>query len=165
MREKGVLTEAQKRMIDRVHVNLGHPRREEMIRILGNAHAKPEVLHYLKHEYRCPRCEASSRAVQRRRAAIPRAYAFNRIAGADLFFVTYGGKEFTFLNIVRHGTNLQWVGLVGEGQCTASFDIWSTYARGWLRHYGPPEVLIADGGGEFDQAFARHLEQSGAFHK
>ena len=74
--------------------------------------------------------------------------------GKDMEWASVAGMGFQ-LTLVRAagGGGCWWVGLVGRGRRTDSVSVWNTYARGWLRHYGPPEVLITDGGGEFDQEF------------
>ena len=40
---------------------------------------------------------------------------------------------------------------------------WITYKKTWLRYFGPPEILITDGGSEFKGDFGRRLEQSATF--
>ena len=49
----------------------------------------------------------------------------------------------------------------GDGLEHSAFHTWTTYAKSWLKYYGPPEVLLTDGGTEFRGDFERRLEQSG----
>ena len=71
---------------------------------------------------------------------------------------------YNFLNLVDHGTNYQMVCLVGgDGLERSAFHTWATYAKSWLKYFGPPEVLLTDGGTEFRGDFERRLEQSGTF--
>eukprot|EP00974_Lingulodinium_polyedra_P039158 3752154-Lingulodinium_polyedra.AAC.1 len=42
--------------------------------------------------------------------------------------------------------------------------VWAVFLRSWVRYFGPPEVLISDGGPEFAGTFERCVEQSGCFH-
>eukprot|EP00974_Lingulodinium_polyedra_P048186 4625677-Lingulodinium_polyedra.AAC.1 len=62
------LTESQKLLVQKVHVNLAHPSRDQFLRALRAARAKPEVLHYVKTAHRCSACEALARPRPSRRA-------------------------------------------------------------------------------------------------
>eukprot|EP00974_Lingulodinium_polyedra_P042755 4104195-Lingulodinium_polyedra.AAC.1 len=41
--------------------------------------------------------------------------------------------------------------------------VWGAYARHWLRVFGPPEIIITDGGPEFAGEFEQKVEQSASF--
>ena len=43
-------TQAQIKMIDQCHRNLGHPSRREVLKVLKAAHAKPAVLEHVRRE-------------------------------------------------------------------------------------------------------------------
>ena len=49
----------QVRILRRIHVNLGHPTKEEILRALRLGRARPGVLRWVKSEFRCPECEAN----------------------------------------------------------------------------------------------------------
>ena len=52
------LTANQKRVIQNIHNNCGHPSREEFLRALRLSRARPEVLSYVRREFQCPACAA-----------------------------------------------------------------------------------------------------------
>jgi len=137
------------------HTNLGHPSRDQLLRTLRTARAKPEIVQYVAREFSCPDCRAHARSDHR-------TFQFNKIIGIDTFKVTFGGGILSFLNIICHGTNLNVVSYLGK-DFTAD-GAWQGFARSWLTLFGPLEVLVSDGGPEFQGIFARRLEQAGAFH-
>ncbi|CAK0801137.1 unnamed protein product [Prorocentrum cordatum] len=94
-------------LVQEVHVNLGHPRVPLFLRILRAAHAKKEILDYVKSEFVCPDCAAHPRPASRRQVATPHTFQFNRVVGVDTFFVSFEGRSIAFLNCIDHGTNYQ----------------------------------------------------------
>ena len=46
-----------------------------------------------------------------------------------------------------------------------SLNNWLAYQASWLRVFGPPEVMICDGGPEYQGDFERRLELSGIFQQ
>ena len=42
--------------------------------------------------------------------------------------------------------------------------VWQAFEACWIRYFGPPELLISDGGPEFFEHFERALEHHGTFH-
>ena len=101
------ITARVKALVQKLHVNLGHPQTEQFIEVLRAAQSKPEVLEYVRNHFHCDACEAQKRPPERRRVAMPRTFQFNRVLGIDTFFVTIQDQQVPFLNIVCHGTNFQ----------------------------------------------------------
>ena len=104
------LTRQQKDKVNLLHTNLGHLPRDRMLSLLKAAGALPEVLDYVKKDFSCEQCLRQKRPVERRKAAVPITFAFNRILGIDYFFLNLNGKTHAFLNIVCQGTNYQQIG-------------------------------------------------------
>ena len=128
--EERELSPEEMRLVEKVHVDVGHPTRDEYLRLLRCAHARPEVISYVKKRFRCGQCESSVRMKARRRAAVPRTYAFNKIVGAGLVYLPFQGEQRAFLNLVCHGSNLQLLLLVGaEGRTHTAEEAWSTYSK------------------------------------
>ena len=165
-REDQPLSQEQKEMVKRLHVNLGHLPVERMITMLKAAKAQPRVLKFVKEKFSCETCMKQRKEIRRRRAAIPRTFEFNRIVGADVFYIHWGGKQQPFLNLVDHGSNWQSVALVRpstggvpSGGTPSSSDCWHAFRNAWLRPHGAPEIMVTDGGMEFRGRFERGLEQ------
>ena len=51
------LTEAQKRLVKRIHINTGHPPRDRLLRALRAAGALPQILKYVQQEFSCEDCQ------------------------------------------------------------------------------------------------------------
>eukprot|EP00435_Cladocopium_sp_Y103_P030682 s4658_g7.t1 len=54
--QKKQITEAQKRLVQKVHVNLGHPPRDRLLRAMRSAGALPHVLEYVRKDHECEDC-------------------------------------------------------------------------------------------------------------
>ena len=99
-----LLTEEQKRVIHKIHVNCGHPSKDEFMRALRLSRARPKVLHYVRKYYTCPACEARGKVPRPRPpASLPRTFRFNETVGIDLFELE--GK--VFVNMICWGTLYQ----------------------------------------------------------
>ena len=158
------LTSEQKKKVNLLHTNLGHLPRERMLSLLRAAGALPAVLHYVKTEFSCEQCFRQKRPIERRKAALPRTFSFNRLIGVDYFYLNFGGKTHAFLNIVCQGTNFQQVGWLKDYEAgpPSSQETWKLFQELWLRPFGAPEALISDGGSEFRGSFERSCEQIGS---
>ena len=82
--DRGVSRE-DKRLIQRLHNNLGHPRREEFCRALRMARARSEVVNYVKKEFHCSQCEAQ-RPSAARPACLPRTFEASHTVGVDVVY-------------------------------------------------------------------------------
>jgi len=165
------LFQAQRDLVRRLHHNMGHLPVERMVAMLKAAKAQPKVLKYVRDKFNCETCMKQRRQVSRRRAAYPRTFEFNRIVGADTFYVKWGTKKVPFLNLVDHGSNWQCVSMVRPAQGGEpsngnpnSDDTWHCMLSSWIRPHGAPEVVITDGGMEFRGRFERGLEQLSVLH-
>ncbi len=107
--EEEQATEPQKQMVNKLHVNLGHPSTRECVRLLKCRHGRPAILRYAQKGLRCPDCEAHAAQNPRRKASMPRTYEFNKIVAMDLLYVKTKSDTIPFLNVVCHGTNYQQV--------------------------------------------------------
>eukprot|EP00959_Pyramimonas_sp_CCMP1952_P210510 4405371-Pyramimonas_sp.AAC.1 len=50
------MTAPMKRLIHTVHMNLGHPRKEIFLKFQRAAHARSEVIRFVRGEYECADC-------------------------------------------------------------------------------------------------------------
>ena len=102
-----ILSEKQRRLVRRVHVNTGHPNREQFLRMLKAAGPKEEVLKYVKNEFKCDHCNLQLGPAPRRRAQMPKTFAFNKIVALDVLYMSFQDFRVPMLNAVCVGTNLQ----------------------------------------------------------
>ena len=160
------LTESQKRQIHRVHINTGHPPQDRFLRALRAAGALPQVLHYVKNEYRCDDCAIKQGPDVHRRAQMPRTYSFNKVLCVDFFYVKWRDESHAILNLVDLGTSYQVavrapVADGTSGGTPTSRTAWNLLVTTWIRFFGSPQLIICDSGNEFKGAFERALEHMG----
>lgn len=164
------ITSHEIQMLRKVHVNLSHPPMEQFLWILRAAGAKSRVIDYARNKFQCDHCDLQRQPKSRRKAAVPPTYAFNKVVGIDLFYITYERKQVPFLNCVDHGTGFQMCAMIRDQQNEVptgnpgSHLVWKAFQNTWLRYLFEPEIVITDDGPEFADRFARGLEQHGCFH-
>ena len=159
------VTNKQKDLLYKLHVNTGHLPVPQMLAMLKAAGARDEIREYVKNEFHCLQCMKQHRPVSHRRSTFPKSFSFNKLVGIDFFYISFLGKTHAFLNVICLGTNLQQVALLpnyGGGPPNAR-DAWNLFSRLWLQPFGLPETLICDQGSEFKGLFERSLEQVGVF--
>ena len=142
------LTANQKRVIHNIHINCGHPSREEFLRALRLGRARSEVLNYVRREFECPACAAKGHPPKPRMpAALPRTFRFNETLGVDLLEIeSPDGTKITFCNMVCWGTLYQLcIPILDKTAATVS----KCLNERWIQYFGPPLVIIADQGKEF----------------
>ena len=157
------VSQAQRALIRKLHINTGHPPQDRFLRTLKAAGALPHVLRYVREEFSCQDCQLRRGPAPRRRAQCPRTYGFNRAVSIDIFYIRFNEQNLPFLNMVCCGTNYQVIQRVtgcGSGTPTASH-CWQTFLRTWVRFLGPPALVVCDNGSEFKREFERGLEQIG----
>ena len=155
------VTPQEKKLIHKLHQNLGHPARDDFCRALRMGRARDEVLEYVKKEYECQLCKQHSRPKPARPAAISQTYEPNKVVGIDVvFFPGISSKEqVPVLNITDWGSCYQTLERL-EGM--SSEQVWQAFQRSWCRVFSMPEVLVVDQGREFLGEFARKAGEHGA---
>ena len=103
------MTSSQKKVIQNIHNNCGHPSNEEFFRALRLSRARPEVLGYVRREFECPACAAKGHPPKPRLpAALPRTFRFNETLGLDLFEIkSPDSSKIVFCNMVCWSTLYQ----------------------------------------------------------
>ena len=156
------VTTAEKHMVLRAHVNLGHPGVKEFVRLLKAAGTRNDVIQYVLKEFSCEGCLKEKRQPTRLPAATPRTYDFNIVVGVDLLFV-YGAsdrEEHPVLNVTCVGTLYSTFSMVHPTRRSSAL-VWSTFLKSWLRTFGSPSFIIMDQGLEFQGEFVEGLESHG----
>ena len=160
--ESSGLTAAEKQMILRAHVNLGHPGVKEFVRLLKAAGSRNDVVQYVLKEFTCEGCLKEKRQPTRLPASAPRTYDFNVVLGIDLLFV-YGishTTEHPILNVTCLGTLYSTFSMVHPTRRGLEL-VWSKFLSVWLRTFGAPSFVLMDQGLEFQGHFISMLESHG----
>ena len=131
------LTEAQKKIIMKIHVNAGHPSKEEFLRALRLSRAKRKVLAYVRKAFQCNACDARGTVPKARPpASFPRTFRFNETVGIDLFEVDNGmGGKSWLVNMVCWGTLYQ-ICVVTPDKTAATIS--RIFAEYWIRYFWTP---------------------------
>eukprot|EP00971_Amphidinium_carterae_P121450 2405052-Amphidinium_carterae.1 len=101
-------TPEQKAIVRKIHVNLGHPPMNELLRALRLAKVRAGLRLWAKHKFYCEECQQNKKPALKRPSMLPRAYTFNRVIGIDCVELKVGsltGER--YLNVICWGTRLQ----------------------------------------------------------
>ena len=154
-------TTEEKRLVKKLHENLGHPEPKMMARSMRIAHAKPHLVRYAAKKFKCEICQSRQKPKPARPAVLPRFYEPGKVVGVDVVFLRALDPRDTFpcLNITDWGTGYQ---MVERLKSVDASHTWRTFLRVWGRTFGIPEIMIVDLGPEFRGDFADQAAQSGA---
>ena len=154
----------QQQELRRVHINLGHPRLPEFLRALRVGRCRVGIRRWVRQHFHCPQCDSARKPGIRRPAILSRSYDFNRAVGVDLVEILAWHKNYNeyWLNILCWGTSYNILTKVGDAKTAEK--VYHKYMSDWVRHYGYPEVVVSDMGGEFMGVFSQGLGTHGTFH-
>eukprot|EP00435_Cladocopium_sp_Y103_P022132 s1863_g5.t1 len=136
-----------RREVHRVHRNLGHPGLDIFVRALKNAGVQDHIIQWTRRHFRCPTCDSLPRPKPARPGHLMRALEFNTVVGIDLCFLEMKGKTIPLLNMLCWGTNFQQACICRDKSADEVLDC---FMGEWIKHYGPPVLLVLDRGKEFD---------------
>eukprot|EP00435_Cladocopium_sp_Y103_P070714 s172_g35.t2 len=143
-----------RREVHRVHRNLGHPGLDIFVRALQNAGVQEHIIQWTKRHFRCPTCDAVPRPKPARPGHLMRALEFNTVVGIDLCFLELNHKQIILLNMLCWGTNFQQACIC---QDKSADEVVERFMNEWVKHYGPPVLLVMDRGKEFDNDKLKEL--------
>ena len=154
-------TREEKRLVLKLHENMGHPAPREMARAMRIARVKPHILRYIVKKFSCAVCDSKPRPKPSRPAVLPRTYEPGRVVGVDVIWLGSLDRRqcFPALNIVDWGTGYSMVERLKNTEATHT---WRTFMRTWGRTFGVPEIIVADLGSEFRGHFAQMAGEAGA---
>ena len=125
-----------KRVIRKMHHNLGHPSTDELVQLLREARATTEAIQAAK-EHQCDICLRHSAPGRRNRVKMPKTRKFNEYVQIDVNNL----KGHRLLNIIDMATKFHVVVRL-EAADTAS--VVRGLRAGWMRWAGPMRVLVVD---------------------
>ena len=151
----------EKKLISKLHQNMGHPSTEAFARALRMGRARDEVIRYVKKSFKCDLCERHQMPKPARPATVPKSYEANQVVGVDVLYLPWidPNEQVLVLNIVDWGTCYQ---ILEPVQGMTAEKVWTAFQRGWNRIFGMPRIIVADQGREFIGEFARKAGEHGA---
>ncbi|CAE7498867.1 TY1B-DR1 [Symbiodinium sp. CCMP2592] len=153
-------TAEEKARVQKLHQNLGHPDSATIARVLRVGGAPDYLWRWAKQSFRCPACQANPMPKAVRPALVPKNYAPNVVVAVDLMHIpSWDGQSMEwYLNVIDLGTSYQAVEKVKDKQPNSA---WHGFTRAWTRHFGMPQIVLADQGTEFLGLFRERCFQSG----
>eukprot|EP00971_Amphidinium_carterae_P145961 2893124-Amphidinium_carterae.2 len=151
-------------LVRQAHEKMGHPSKEQFLRIIRSAGATDRVLN-IARSLECSICQQMVVPSSQRRGAVVPCVGFNQMVGADLFFLTGPSpdEKTIVLSMICWGTLYQTCTII---KSKSAKDVRRAYVDSWLKHFGPPRRLITDQGTEFTAAeFTERVENDGTQHE
>ena len=141
-RLRGIAAQDVKRTITRLHRNLGHPTSGELMKLLEQKGASPEMIEGAK-THKCTTCDLHKRPIGHPVSSVPRATQFNDRVQADTLWVHVPGrKKATPVLVMSDATTRLVAGR--ELRAESSEEFIKQLERGWVRSFGPMKKLFVD---------------------
>eukprot|EP00435_Cladocopium_sp_Y103_P053328 s859_g17.t1 len=150
-----------KALIRKLHVNLGHPSKEDFARALRMSRAREEVWRYVKDEFSCDVCKSKVLPKPARPSTIPKHYETCKTVGVDVVYMPSQdpNKNIPVLNVIDWASCYQ---TLEPLENTSSKTVWLAFQRSWCRTFGSPQIVVVDQGTEFQKDFAERASQAGS---
>ena len=130
------------RTIMRLHRNLGHPTKGELMKLLESKGASPEMIEGARLHH-CSTCDLHKRPVGHPVSSVPRPTHFNDRVQADTLWVHIPGrKKATPVLLMSDATTRLLSGRELRTESTEEFI--KQLERGWVRSFGPMKRLFVD---------------------
>ena len=130
------------RTVQRLHRNLGHPDNKKRTELLASRGASETVLEVAR-KFHCVACLRYHKPNSPSPAQASTFTTFHEILQAYVLWIKLGEKKIPILSMVDVATKFQAASVI-YGERTQDF--LHALERGWLRHFGCPQVLVTDEG-------------------
>ena len=151
-----------RRALAHLHATLGHPSNERLLRMLSLSGAGQQIMQAARHLM----CEVCARVQPPRdtpQIAASRPTSFNSRLSGDSFFVwDLDGKKYGVVHFVDALTDYQ---ICDAADFPTSKFVARLLRNQWYGVFGPPDVLLTDGGREFLRIMETTNELFGVQHE
>ena len=130
------------RTVQRLHRNLGHPDNKKLTELLSSRGASEVVLEVAR-KFHCVASQRYHKPNSPSPSQVATSTTFNDTLQVDVFWIKLGDKKFPILSMVDVATKYQAASVI-YGERTQDF--LHALEKGWLRHFGCPQVLVTDKG-------------------
>ncbi|CAE7388702.1 RE2, partial [Symbiodinium sp. KB8] len=149
--DKGVAADTAA-ALRRLHQNLGHPAREDLVRHLRLAGADNEVIKAAKG-MACSTCARTKRPKSARPSSEPKLLEFGDVVGVDMMYAyDMNGKKIKLFSIVDHASSYQVVIKV-PNQTGKTLE--QVFLKQWIQIFGAPKAISLDLERGIQDAFGR----------
>ncbi|CAK9010797.1 unnamed protein product [Durusdinium trenchii] len=150
-----------KRSLARLHLNLGHPSTQELMRLLAHQGRIPATVIKAVQGMSCSTCQRLKPPQEPRPTSMPSLVAgqFGDELQADVFYCRLlDGTSFPVLGIIDRATGLHMAGLMKNRDSETTFELLTDL---WLRPYGLPLKFSCDPDRTFRGEFEKRLMSLG----
>ena len=147
--------------VARLHLNLGHPSRQELSRLLAYESNLPDVVYEAARKLRCATCERLKPKQAPRPSGQPSMVVgqFGDELQMDVFYCrTLTSQTFIVLGMVDRATGLQQAVIIPDRSGDSVFE---AFEKIWLRPYGLPLHVSCDPDTSFRGSFQARLQALG----
>lgn len=147
--------------VARMHLNMGHPSRQELSRLLAYQGDVPDQVYEAVRKLRCATCQRLQPPQQPRPSTTPSFYAgqFCDELQMDIFHCrTLSGESFKVLGIIDKATGFHQAIAPSEASSNHMFDCLEQI---WFRPYGLPLKIVADPDTSFRGDFQERVQSLG----
>ena len=141
-----------------MHVNLGHPSKEEFVRYLSHQGANPMTLS-LAANLNCETCNRDKKPTKQRVSKLPRLGQFGDELQMDIFYVNDVAQQtYPMLGMICVAT---WMHVAARVRSRDPDDVFWIFSTSWLRPFGLPKLILVDQDGCFQGNFEFRVTQLG----
>ncbi|CAK9109800.1 unnamed protein product, partial [Durusdinium trenchii] len=158
---KETLDPVIKRSVARLHINLGHPSPQELLRLLASQGSVPSLVIKAVQGLVCSTCRRLKPPQEPRPASMPSMVAgqFGDELQADIFYIRLlTGQSYPILGVIDRATGLHMAGLMPDRNADTAFRVLEEI---WLRPFGVPLLLRCDPDHTFRGNFENRLQSMG----
>ena len=151
------LNNEERRLLLRLHKNLGHPSSQVLSQVLRNRGYPSHMIQGLQ-DMKCSTCQHHQNPKIQRPAILKQELDFGDKVSVDgTTWTNKNGKTFHYYHFLDHGTNYHTAVIAPNRTTEKAIE---KVTLGWLSWAGPPNEFVADSATEFNnEAFGRFLQQ------
>ena len=149
-----------KSSVARLHVNAGHPHRQELVRLLA-AHGSINSAVFTAIEHmRCGACERSKLPLKPRPASVPEFVGqFGEQLQSDVFYIRdLSSTNHALMGVTCLATRYYQAAILASRDPQV---VLNEFDRLWLRPFGYPLFMTVDADGAYEGVFLQRLQESG----
>ena len=147
---------AAKRIVAKLHRQLGHPNNQKLVQALRDAKISMMVVKEAV-DYKCDVCEAHKTKPLEKPAALSRASHFNEMIEMDTFHMKWNGEKRKILAIIDVYTRFETNAVINSESMEEELDV---LRKQWISWAGHPKIIKTDSSGahmsEFFQEWCDH---------
>eukprot|EP00438_Fugacium_kawagutii_P019118 Skav204381 [mRNA] locus=scaffold4897:193896:199406:+ [translate_table: standard] len=129
------------RVAHRLHRNLGHPRKEVLLKLLEGKQVSDQVKKAIE-DLKCPHCQSYGIKKGTSPASIDRATTFNEVVQADVLWIDLPNKKrVAILSMVDECTRYMAARVINDEK---GISLQKAVERAWIRFHGPMTKLKVD---------------------